>query len=274
YTVANRTQGIMEKSQWDLKKIRFQRRRLTRLDDFVDVYQQMHDAVIREYRDVEKSRKKVSINLPLKKFFIITLVDAVVNAANKELQHCGGLALAISEAGGPKIQAECDDYIAKNGPLKTGEAVVCSAGNLPCKKIIHVVGPNLRTKPTGKAVAQARPLLRRAILSVLEMAEENMLSSIAIPAISSGIFNFPTQTCVDIIVKTIHDHVMQKTARSPPFEICLIDKNNITAKEMERACKKLLCDALSNVKKKVNLKKEHPTETSKSQLKVIHYLLT
>ncbi|XP_030581573.1 uncharacterized protein LOC115777745 [Archocentrus centrarchus] len=58
YTQDNRTQGIMEKSQWDLKKIRFQKRRLTRLDDFVRIYQKMHDALLLEYADTEKTRKK------------------------------------------------------------------------------------------------------------------------------------------------------------------------------------------------------------------------
>ncbi|KAG1933868.1 gag-pol fusion protein [Pimephales promelas] len=58
FTQDNRTQGIMEKSQWDLKKIRFQRRRLTRMDDYVQIYQRMHDAQLREYEDTERSRKK------------------------------------------------------------------------------------------------------------------------------------------------------------------------------------------------------------------------
>lgn len=59
FTQDNRTQGIMEKSQWDLKKIRFQRRRLKRLDDFVSIYKKMHDALLLEYADVERCRKKV-----------------------------------------------------------------------------------------------------------------------------------------------------------------------------------------------------------------------
>ncbi len=59
FTQDNHTQGIMEKSQWDLKKIRFQRKRLRRLDDFVQIYQKMHDALILEYKDVERCSKKV-----------------------------------------------------------------------------------------------------------------------------------------------------------------------------------------------------------------------
>ncbi|KAF4118743.1 hypothetical protein G5714_000794 [Onychostoma macrolepis] len=59
FTEDNRTQGIMEKSQWDLKRIRLQRRQFTRLDDFLRVYQKMHDALLLEYGDMERSRKKV-----------------------------------------------------------------------------------------------------------------------------------------------------------------------------------------------------------------------
>ncbi len=59
FTEVNRTQGVMEKSQWDLKRIRLQRRQFTRLDDFVRVYQKMHDALLLEYGDMERSRKKV-----------------------------------------------------------------------------------------------------------------------------------------------------------------------------------------------------------------------
>ncbi|KAK0145752.1 Poly [ADP-ribose] polymerase 9 [Merluccius polli] len=58
YTRDNRTQGIMEKSQWDLKKIRFQQKRLTRMDDFVHTYQHMHDALLREYQDSLKTKNK------------------------------------------------------------------------------------------------------------------------------------------------------------------------------------------------------------------------
>ncbi|CAI5682317.1 unnamed protein product [Oreochromis niloticus] len=59
YTEDNRTQGIMEKSHWDLKRIRFERRRLASLDDFVQIYQRKHDALLREYGHVGKKRTKV-----------------------------------------------------------------------------------------------------------------------------------------------------------------------------------------------------------------------
>lgn len=100
-----------------------------------------------------------------------------------------------------------NNYIAENGPLRTGEAIVTSAGNLSCQKIIHVVGPCLQSKPSAKDVKQAKPMLRQAIISVLQKAEEHKMCSIAIPAVSSGIYNFPARECADVIVQTIYDHV-------------------------------------------------------------------
>ncbi|CAI5668374.1 unnamed protein product [Oreochromis niloticus] len=337
YTEDNRTQGIMEKSQWDLKRIRFERRRLTRLDDFVQIYQRKHDALLREYGDVGKKRmKKYRVETEKwkkksrkrKGFYVTPLmgkrlkqdhqeepphsdvpteqteavttqdekeqaatqkrimsaqltqdvdisvwiadlckfqVDAVVNAANTSLQHCGGLALAISESGGPKIQKESNTYIAENGPLRIGEAIVTSAGNLSCKKIIHVVGPCMQSKPSAKDVTQAKPILRQAIISVLQKAEEHKLCSIAIPAVSSGIYNFPARACADVIVQTIYDHVKNKTTKSAPFTINLVDKEEKTAKELERACKELLSDPFPNSVGQGN-QNEDPTRTSISQV--------
>lgn len=199
-------------------------------------------------------------------------VDAVVNAANTMLQHCGGLALAISECGGTKIQKESNNYIAENGPLRTGEAIVTSAGNLSCQKIIHVVGPCLQSKPSAKDVTQAKPMLRQAIISVLQKAEEHKMCSIAIPAVSSGIYNFPARECADVIVQTIYDHVKNKTKKSAPFTINLVDKEEKNAKELERACKELLKDPFPNSEGQGN-QNEDPTPTSISQVIMVFVIL-
>ncbi|NNF68302.1 MAG: hypothetical protein HKN01_00910 [Acidimicrobiia bacterium] len=71
-------------------------------------------------------------------------VDAIVNAANEHLVHGGGVAAAISRAGGPAIQADSDRWVAENGPVKPGAAAVTTAGEMPATWVIHVVGPRYR----------------------------------------------------------------------------------------------------------------------------------
>lgn len=166
-------------------------------------------------------------------------VDAVVNAANKQLQHYGGLALALSEAGGYKIQQDSDDYIRKHGELETGKAVIADAGLLPCKKIIHAVGPQLsRSYPD---VWKAEPLLRKAIRSILDIVKENRLDTVAIPAISSGLFNYPLNQCAEAIVSTVKDYYeYHPTQGHHPKEIQFVNNDEPTVSAMEKACRQIL----------------------------------
>ena len=68
-------------------------------------------------------------------------VDAIVNAANEDLNHIGGLAKSISDAGGPEVQNESNKYVSMHGKVPTGRAVCLGSGKLSCKKIIHAVAP-------------------------------------------------------------------------------------------------------------------------------------
>lgn len=166
--------------------------------------------------------------------------DAVVNAANSDLHHCGGLAAALSSAGGPAIQQESDAYIKRNGSLMTGEAVVLTAGLLPCKMIIHAVGPCLNSFPSPYEVSQAKPLLERAIKSILTSVEEYSLKSVAIPAISSGLFNFPLPLCAEVIVSTVRSYYDFPKRRHLPTEIMLVNNDEPTVLAMENACRNIL----------------------------------
>uniref|UniRef100_A0A8C5BZX9 Macro domain-containing protein n=1 Tax=Gadus morhua TaxID=8049 RepID=A0A8C5BZX9_GADMO len=145
--------------------------------------------------------------------------EAIVNAANENLQHYGGLALALCEAGGPDIQSDSDKYIKRNGALKTGDAVIGNPGCLPCQKIIH-----------------AEPDLRKTVNTILARAEENKFKSVAIPALSSGLFNFPVDKCADIIVDTVRKNIENRN-RVYPRNIALVNNDERTVKEMERACR-------------------------------------
>jgi O-acetyl-ADP-ribose deacetylase len=117
-------------------------------------------------------------------------VDVIVNPANSCLKHGGGVAAAIVRKGGQVIQEESD----KIGYVKVGTAVITSSGKLPCKAIIHTVGPR-----TGEGNEDEK--LRKSIISVLELAQEYGFKSISIPAISTGIFGYPKDKCARILLE-------------------------------------------------------------------------
>jgi O-acetyl-ADP-ribose deacetylase (regulator of RNase III) len=126
-------------------------------------------------------------------------VDAIVNAANSQLAHGGGLAGAIVRRGGAEIQAESS----RVAPVPVGGAAVTTAGSLPCRYVIHAVGPRW-----GEGDEEAK--LRSAVRSSLDRAAELGLVSVALPAISTGIFGYPkpegTRTIVDELVAWIDQH--------------------------------------------------------------------
>ncbi|KTG46693.1 hypothetical protein cypCar_00039653 [Cyprinus carpio] len=135
-------------------------------------------------------------------------VDAVVNAANEDLKHIGGLALALLQAAGPSLQQNCDLHTKANGPLKPGDAIITAAGRLPCKYVVHAVGPRFSDSDRHTTVQR----LRRAVRESLNQATTRNCSSIAIPVISSGIFGCPLDLCTesvakesDVIVNTISE---------------------------------------------------------------------
>uniref|UniRef100_A0A1A8RCK8 Poly (ADP-ribose) polymerase family, member 9 n=1 Tax=Nothobranchius rachovii TaxID=451742 RepID=A0A1A8RCK8_9TELE len=166
--------------------------------------------------------------------------DAVVNAANECLQHHGGLARALSDAGGPRINQESSAYIKKHGPLTTGEAVALDAGLLQNKMIIHAVGPELSINPTQKEVEQAGPLLEMAIRSILDIVQEHRLVNVAIPAISSGLFHYPVRECAETIVSAVKNYYESSSGQKRfPKEICLVNHDDPTVKEIERACRQM-----------------------------------
>src|SRR6188472_974999 len=121
-------------------------------------------------------------------------VDVIVNAANSYLKHGGGVAAAIVRKGGAVIQDESDVIITAGGLVPVGSAVITTAGRLPCKAIIHTVGPSM-----GEGNEDYK--LRKAVRSSLLLASERGFRSISMPAISSGIFGFPKDRCAKILVE-------------------------------------------------------------------------
>jgi O-acetyl-ADP-ribose deacetylase (regulator of RNase III) len=138
--------------------------------------------------------------------------DAIVNAANEELQLGGGVAGAIRRRGGPAIQRECDDI----GGTPVGTAVITTGGNLKARFVIHCVGPRWGDGDEDEKLANT-------VLSALKLADSRQLRSIAFPAISTGIFGFPKDRAAPIILSTVIDYLKQGTSKLRRVIFCLFD---------------------------------------------------
>ena len=146
-------------------------------------------------------------------------VDAIVNAANSNMKHGGGVAGAIVRKGGYEIQRESDEIIAKMGPVPTGEAVVTGAGKLKAKYVIHAVGPVWRG---GKY--NEDELLFKAVYNALLRAHELGVESLSMPAISTGIYGFPKDRAVVIFAKAIKKFLDEHgDTKLRKIRICNID---------------------------------------------------
>jgi O-acetyl-ADP-ribose deacetylase (regulator of RNase III) len=123
-------------------------------------------------------------------------VDAIVNAANKHLAHGAGVAGAIVRRGGPEIQKESDDWVRRHGLAEHDRPALTGAGRLPCRYVIHAVGPMW-----GEGDEDAK--LATAVRASLDIAAEKGLASVALPAISTGIFGFPKECAARVITHSV-----------------------------------------------------------------------
>ncbi len=146
-------------------------------------------------------------------------VDAIVNAANKQLQHGGGVALAIMRKGGQVIQQESDVLVSKHGPLETGEAVITTGGKLPAKFVIHSVGPIW-----GEGDEDNK--LRKAVRSCLKLADEKGIKTIAFPAISTGIYGFPVKRAAPLMLAEAAAYLKGKS-NLQRVVFCLYDQKTL-----------------------------------------------
>lgn len=155
-------------------------------------------------------------------------VDVIVNAAGSYLRHGGGVAAAIVRKGGQIIRDESD----KIGFVRVGSAVITSAGQLPCRAVIHAVGPMM-----GEGDEDRK--LRQAIQSALILADKNGFRSISIPAISSGIFRFPKDRCASILVEEAVQFLTSRfdTTYIELIEFCIIDEETLAHFKKEFANK-------------------------------------
>jgi len=127
-------------------------------------------------------------------------VDAIVNAANSTLMGGGGVDGAIHRAGGPAILAACKEIRRTRYPdgLPTGQAVITTAGKMTARHVIHTVGPVY-----GRGGADNAELLASCYYNSLRLAVENGLKTIAFPAISTGVYGYPTSEAAAVSSRTI-----------------------------------------------------------------------
>lgn len=137
-------------------------------------------------------------------------VDAIVNAANARLAHGGGVAAVISRKGGSIIQEESNTWIKEHGPVTHAIPAYTSGGKLPSKFVIHAVGPKWGS-------GDEKHKLASAIQGSLDLAHNLGLTSIAFPAISTGIFGFPVDLAADIFMHTIKTYFAEQP--KPPLQI-------------------------------------------------------
>lgn len=127
-------------------------------------------------------------------------VDAVVNAANEHLQLGEGVAGAIRRKGGASIQEECN----RIGSTPVGTAVMTGAGHLKARQVIHAVGPRMGEGDEDRKLASA-------VRSALALSDRRGLKSIALPALSTGIFGFPMERAARIMLTEIHRYLQGGT---------------------------------------------------------------
>ncbi len=146
-------------------------------------------------------------------------VDAIVNAANNDLQLGGGVAGAIRRKGGAAIQRECDAI----GSIPVGGAAITTGGGLKARHVIHAASMQLG----GRTTAQA---LRSSTAHSLRIAAQKGLKTIAFPAVGTGIAGFPLVECAEIMLREVAEHLKGKTSVEKVYFV-LFDQAALSAFE-------------------------------------------
>ncbi|CAG2200838.1 unnamed protein product [Mytilus edulis] len=150
-------------------------------------------------------------------------VDVIVNAANKDLAHSGGLAKVLVNKGGKSIQDECDQFTSYNGQLTEGECYCSKPGMLNCQMIVHAVGPVWQGGSNNEEDS-----LQQCVETALVETEKHKHTSIAIPALCTGIFGYPPHLATRAIALAVRDYFKRsKSSRVQTVYLCDVNKNSV-----------------------------------------------
>jgi O-acetyl-ADP-ribose deacetylase len=149
----------------------------------------------------------------------IEKVEAIVNAANSGLMGGGGVDGAIHRAGGPAIVEECKAIVASQGRLQTGQAVITTGGNLWARYVIHTVGPVGR----GGGYDEAGKL-SSCYRESLKIGSDRKLTSIAFPAISTGVYGYPAELAAKVAVHTVVEFLKNNSTSLKSIHFVVFDK--------------------------------------------------
>ena len=149
-------------------------------------------------------------------------VDAIANAANTSLLGGGGVDGAIHRAAGPDLLKECRTL---HG-CRTGEAKITKAYRLPCKYVIHTVGPIW----SGGCRHEAE-LLADCYRNSLQTAVDHEIRSVAFPSISTGVYSYPVEEAAEIAVRTVRQFILDNPGKLDLVEWVLFDKYTFAAYE-------------------------------------------
>ena len=149
------------------------------------------------------------------------VVDAIVNAANAQLKHGGGVAGAIAGTGGPQIQAESDSWVLEHGPVSPESPAYTSGGKLTCRYVIHTAGP-----VWGEGDEHNK--LGAAIMGALKLGDHLAVSSTSFPAVSTGIFGFPKEQAAVIILRAFQNYFVDNPkSKMEVVRLILFDQESL-----------------------------------------------
>lgn len=147
-------------------------------------------------------------------------VDAIVNATNEGLWGGGGVDGAIHRAAGPSLAEECRLIRERAGGCPTGKAVVTGAGQLPCKHVIHTVGPVWQGGLRGEPEA-----LASCYRESLELARREGLRSLAFPNISTGVYGYPKREAAEIAQRVVREWLDTHDGIDRVVFVCFDEEN-------------------------------------------------